>query len=343
MWFRRGATMITWAPYSGRSEGLAQSLGINNHFVHFLSFQRPWLAPLKYPLQAIVTLAILLRERPALVLCQNPPFVAPLVAWLYCALSGARLAIDSHSQAYIVRRWRWSLPIQRWLSRRAAATIVTNEHLASGIRAWDAPVLIAPDPPVRMPELGPRLAPATPTVVVINTYAEDEPVAEVIAAARTLPHVHFALTGNPKYAQPEWLANLPPNVELTGFLPMDDYYRRIRDASVLMALTTLDHTVQRGGWEALDLGQPLIVSDWPILREYFRGGTLHTANDSDSIARAVSDALAHESTLRQDMLVFRDERRREWQRAQASIERLIPAQAPPRSPLRGAIEQPRQA
>ena len=31
-------------------------LGIRNYFVHYLAFQRPWVAPLKYPLQTVATL-----------------------------------------------------------------------------------------------------------------------------------------------------------------------------------------------------------------------------------------------------------------------------------------------
>ena len=78
MRFRTRAIMLTWAPYSGRSEGLARHLGIRNHFVHYLAFQRPWVAPLKYPLQAAATLRLLWRERPA-VPCEHRRCQA---AWL---------------------------------------------------------------------------------------------------------------------------------------------------------------------------------------------------------------------------------------------------------------------
>src|SRR5215216_1736721 len=118
MRFRTRALVLTWAPYSGRSEGIAQQLGIRNHFVHYLAFQRPSVAPFKYPLQAAATLRLLWRERPAVVLVQNPPVVAPLVVYLYSRATGAGLVIDSHSQNFDLRlnhRWRWALPLQRWL------------------------------------------------------------------------------------------------------------------------------------------------------------------------------------------------------------------------------------
>src|SRR5918911_236715 len=95
MRFRTRALVLTWAPYSGRSEGLAQHLGIRSFFVHFLAFQRPWVAPLKYPLQAVMTLGLLLRERPAVVLAQNPPPLAPLVAALYAGATGGGFHLGS--------------------------------------------------------------------------------------------------------------------------------------------------------------------------------------------------------------------------------------------------------
>jgi glycosyltransferase involved in cell wall biosynthesis len=144
-----------------------------------------------------------------------------------------------------------------------------------------------------------------------------------VALARALPDVRFALTGNTKYARPEWLANPPPNVEFTGFVPMDEYYRRIRDASALLALTTLDHTVLRGAWEALALGQPLLTSDWGILRDYFSPGALFVDNSAASIVAAIRDARARESDLRAQMVVTREQRRRAWQDAQAYLEGLI--------------------
>ncbi|HZS02034.1 MAG TPA: glycosyltransferase [Chloroflexota bacterium] len=323
MRFRTRALMLTWAPYSGRSEGLAQHLGIRNYFVHYLAFQRPWVAPLKYPLQAMTTLRLLLRERPATVLVQNPPPVAPLLVAMYCAATGAGFIVDSHSQVLLVRRWRWTLPLQRWLARRALTTIVTNEHLAAIIRGWDAPVLVAGDPPIAVPPMGPRQPPARFSVVCVCTYGDDEPIGEVLAAARRLPDVRFALTGNTKYARPEWLADPPPNVEFTGFVPLDEYYRRIRDASALLVLTTLDHTVLRGAWEALALGQPLITSAWDILRDYFSPGALFVDNTAAGIAAAIRDARAREATLREQMALTREQRRRAWQAAQARLEALI--------------------
>ncbi len=323
--FRRRALVVTWAPHSGRSDGLAQHLGTRNYLVHYLAFQRLWAAPLKYPLQAVTTLRVLWRERPAVVLVQNPPIVAPLVVALYARATGAGFIVDTHSQALFVRRWRWTLPIQRWLSRRALATMVTNESNAAVIRRSRARVVIAVDPPVNTPPLGAREPSPQFNVVVVGSFGRDEPTSEVLQAARQVPDVRFAITGNLADARPEWLKDAPPNVEFTGFVPREDYFSRIWNAGAIVGLSIDKDSVLRASWEALDLGQPLILSDWPILRGYFPRGTVHVANTASAIAAGVREARAREHELRKEMLALREERRSAWVQTLQRLEEVIDA------------------
>jgi hypothetical protein len=62
----------------------ARELGGPLRCIHYLRFQSPIVAPLKYPLQALKTMQVLWRERPRAVHVQTPPFVVGLVVDLYC-------------------------------------------------------------------------------------------------------------------------------------------------------------------------------------------------------------------------------------------------------------------
>lgn len=62
--------------------------------------------------------------------------------------------------------------------------------------------------------------------------------------------------------------------------------------------------------EAMALGQPLITSDWPLLRETFAGGTLHVDNSAAQIAAAVVEAVRERDTLRAEMRLWASEQRR---------------------------------
>src|SRR6266571_4593843 len=49
-------------------------------------------------------------------------------------------------------------------------------------------------------------------VVYVCTYSVDEPVEEVVEAARNLPDIRFSVTGDPSYAPRGFRESLPPNV-----------------------------------------------------------------------------------------------------------------------------------
>jgi glycosyltransferase involved in cell wall biosynthesis len=107
----------------------------------------------------------------------------------------------------------------------------------------------------------------------------------MLAAAALVSDVHFHITGSAKKLAAH---TLPPNVTSTGFLSVDAYGSLLRHANAVLVLTTRDHTMLRGAWEAIYQGTPVIVSDWPILREAFDEGAAHTDNTAAAIAAAVA-------------------------------------------------------
>lgn len=313
---------IVWAPFGRRSELLAQELGAQLYFIHYLKYKTPIYAPAKYVLQAIRTLQVLFAERPALVFVQSPPFVASLAVYLYCWIAGARFVIDHHTASF-ARRWDLALPVQRFLARRAATNIVTNQHWADVVRSWAADTFILPDPFVSLPR-GQEFAVAPGfSVVFINSFAADEPLDQVVQAAAQLPDVHFYITGNTKYAPQLLLRAAPPNVTFTGFLPDDQYFGLLRSARAVMALTTRNYTLQGGGCEAISLGKPLITSDWPYLRELFARGTVYVPNSSAGIRDGVRDMQRRYKELESEVIAFRQERRREWNGLFSRLKKLV--------------------
>ena len=109
---KREWAAIAWAPYSRRSEMFARELGGPLHCVHYLRFQSPPHAPVKYVLQAVRTLQLLFGERPRAVHVQNPPFVCGLTVALYGWLTGSYYVVEHHSAAF-GRIWDWARPFQK--------------------------------------------------------------------------------------------------------------------------------------------------------------------------------------------------------------------------------------
>jgi glycosyltransferase involved in cell wall biosynthesis len=204
------------------------------------------------------------------------------------------------------------LPIQKRLARWARLNIVTNQHHRSLLEAWGGEAVILDDVPARLPEGVPFPMQGPANIAVISSFAPDEPLATVIAAVSELPGVHFYITGDSRRAPRSLLARVPENVTFTGFLPDEEYFGLLRGVDAVMVLTTRDHTNQRGACEAVWLGQPLITSDWPILRELFHLGTVHVPNTSDGVRSGVLKALQDGPTLSEEMRQLQDMRREAW-------------------------------
>lgn len=322
---------IAWAPTAPRSQRLAAALGAEMHKVHLFAFQRPLIAPLKYPALALATWFLLWRKHPRLVLVQNPPIFLVMVVALYARLTRNHYIIDTHTGGLVGYKWGWSLPLHRWLSRLALATIVTNAELRDRLVGRGSKrrfrVLILEDPPVEWSNTEPpAITPAGARLVtVIATYSADEPIKEVLEAARQLPSIAFSITGDARRLPAAVRSNCPQNVCLTGWLSDVDYGELIRRANAVAVLTTRNHTLLCGAWEALYAGQPLITSDWPVLRGAFPQGTVFTGAPSTEIAAAINQALAQEEHLRAAMRALAADKRQTWAIAIAELRTLMRA------------------
>lgn len=305
--------MISWAPYSRMSSTFAQELGGKLFCVHYLRFQSPPVAPLKYVLQAVKTLQILFREKPRAIHVQNPPFVAGLVVDWYCRLSRAKFVLHYHSAAF-GRIWNWSLPLQKGIARRAVTNIVTNQHWAEVVSGWGGETLVMVDPFLELPQGEPYpVGKDGFNLAFVSTFAEDEPTEAVLDAARRMPDVHFYITGDKRKKPPGFFENAPANVTFTGFLDPDrEYPGLLRAVDAVMVLTTRDYTLQLGGCEAAAVHKPLITSDWPYLREVFSRGTAFVKDTPESIQQGIRQIQSDYQRYCEEIALLRGEKQREW-------------------------------
>jgi glycosyltransferase involved in cell wall biosynthesis len=316
-------TFITWALFQRRSELLAQHLKATAHFIYFGHKGNLLQAPVRFPVQAWRTWRVLRNERPDVVFVQNPPIFCALVACLYARCYGARYVIDSHTGAFLSPKWRWSVGLHRILSRGALTTIVHNESQGEIVGRWACRYLVLGFTPIDYPAgecfpLSEKL-----NVAVVSSFEEDEPIEAMFEAAGRLPDVTFYVTGDPVRVPPHVAARKPENCRMTGFLPYDRYLGLLRGVDVVIVLTTSDHTLLAGGFEAVSFGKPLIVSDWPILRRYFSKGTVHIPNTVEGICEGVRRAQREQAVLRRDILLLRERLQSEWERNLAKLQNLL--------------------
>jgi glycosyltransferase involved in cell wall biosynthesis len=302
---------ITWARTVPRSRGIARALAAQDFYIEYLKRAPRFLLPLRYLLQTIKTVAVLLRARPRLIIATNPPILVPLIAYAVSRFTRARFIIDSHTGAF-TGRWGRLISLHRFLSRRALATLVTNEGLRTQVASWGAAGLVLED---RLPEL-PVQARAQRndhfSVAVINSFSDDEPLDAILAAASGLADCRFFITGRAPRGFARRLEQAPPNVTFTGFLPYADYVALLNRVDTVMVLVTTDLTLLCGAYEAVSVEKPLITSDWPVLKNYFCRGALYVDNSPEAIREAVKRSASCGAQLRSEMRELKSALERQW-------------------------------
>lgn len=305
---------IVWAPEEERTASFARHLQADLHNIHYLLYKRPFVAPFKYVLQSIKTWQVLLRDRPDVIYVTNPPVFAALNVMLYTRVSRAAFIMDTHPPSLYSKKWGWTTPLQRFVSRFALVNVLDQKRYADLFEAWGSPALVLPNPLDRIE------APAglngqgeTFDVAVVNTFAEDEPLAPILEAAADLPGVRFLITGDLAKAKPGTVENAPPNAQFVGYLRGDDYWNMLHGANAVMALTTFPYSLLGAGTDGVRVGKPLILSDQPVLRDFFTSGTVFVPNTAEGIMQGVRQARAEEAVLTEGIHRLIDEKQHEWE------------------------------
>ncbi len=288
-----------------------------------------WLLPLRYLIEWVIAWNALFGNRPRFVYVVNPPVLAALNVWVYCLLTGARFMMDTHSPALYSKDWGWSLPLQRFLSKRAVVNIVDQQRFQTMFESWGAHALVLSKPPgVPVQNMADCQADAQDccSVMVVNTFGPDEPVQPVLDAARSLPDVHFYVTGDIRLGDPAVLATAPENVIFTGFLLREAYWQRMNACRAVMVLTTYPYSLLGGAQDGLVMCKPLIVSNQPSLTDYFTKGTVFVDNTPESITSGIHAFRQQEERLCREIQILADEKHRLWQANFAELQCLVDEQ-----------------
>lgn len=293
------AIWFTWEKQR-RNRSMAKAVGAR---LEELEFKGSTLA--RYWALGRRTFGIVRREQPAIIYFQNPSLVlaALIVTMKVLRLTRATIVGDYHNAGVHPPVLTWLVP---WLVRHADLTIVSNANLAGEIEAMGGRALPMPDP---IPELEPaadRAANATFEVLFVCSWADDEPIADVLRAARSLldsePNLTVSITGRPKLEKIGWRDPVPANVRLTGFLSEHDFDHELTHADAILDLTTRADCMVCGAYEATAAEVPMILSDNPPTREYFSKGALFTDNSAASIAALIREMRAQHARYKREVV-----------------------------------------
>jgi glycosyltransferase involved in cell wall biosynthesis len=281
--------VLAWVREGGRPRELAAALGGEPKSFFDLGIVRRSLVPLRYLVSSLRTIAYLFRRRPRALIVQAPPVVLAVLADLYGRLTKAPVVIDSHPAAFGIEGSsvdRALLPLLARLARRASGCIVTTDELGDRVREWGGRPLVVHEAPPGWLMDDEALTPDPNTVLFVSTFAPDEPLEELLEAARTLPDIRFRITGDLRRLRPELRRRAPENVEWLGYLTGAQYPQALRRAAVVVTLTDRRESVPRSAYEAVYARRPLVSTAWPHMHDLFPQATL-VENKADAIAAGI--------------------------------------------------------
>jgi glycosyltransferase involved in cell wall biosynthesis len=323
---RAGVVFLSWSFVQGRSREIADALDGEAWSIYPARLVGRRLTPLRYAVSALLTAVKLVRRRPTAVVVTNPPIVPALLVWLYGRIVPCRLALDSHPASFGRKGDRVSarlLPVHRWLARRVDAVLVTTDEWVAEVERWGGRGVVVHEapPPWTCGPPRPRVDGVT-RVLFVGVFGGDEPVDEVVDAARRLDDVELLVTGDLRRAPAGLVEGAPPNVRFVGFLGPDEYAAAVDQADLLLALTTEPTSIMRAAYEGVYAGRPVIVSDWPALRELFPYAVF-VANEADGIAEGVRTAIDDRGTLLAGLAPARELQTTRWDDQRAEVRSIL--------------------
>jgi glycosyltransferase involved in cell wall biosynthesis len=322
----RRPAFVAWSQ-SARSRELAAATGSSYNVVYMKRLGRLSLVPVRYMLSSFATAWFLLRRRPSVVVATNPPIFPALIAYLLSPFTGSELVLDSHPRGFGYKSsvvGRLMAPLHRYLIRRARATLVASHELADVVtRCGGEAVILHEAPPFWAIETPAKLG-GRPQVLWVTIFAADEPVETVLEAARQLPEVDFKITGDLRRCPPEMVSAAPENIEFTGFWADEGFARLISSSDVMLVLTTERASVPRAAFEAVQGLRPLVLSDFPELRDQFPNA-IFVNNSASGIADGIREAVSRHEELAGIASEARKRQRHRWYAQLRQLEELLRA------------------
>ena len=163
-------------------------------------------------------------------------------------------------------------------------------------------------------------------LVYICTFSSDEPVSEVIEAARMLGSAYTVyITGNNKKYKflGEEKISLPENVIFTGYLEDESYQRLISSCDIIIVLTTQEYTINCGAYEALAVDKPMIISNTKTLKDFFDSGVEYTDPNCHSICNAIKKVSENLDSRKKEIIELKKKLDKQWKIKNKKVENIL--------------------
>src|SRR2546421_1652383 len=313
--------LVAWAPLSPTLVEVGSLVGGRVVFLNVL-FGRKLAAPLRYAWLALRTLSLLRRERPRVVLAQNPAIFLPLLLVLAKRFYKFKLVVDHHAvwsmktlrqpflsqgiavtESFVSKKADANMsPNNSWtreLQARGAKDAFTyhdfipKSTITNGYHNRDSATLPLPDHRF--------------LIIAGHGGHPQDLLEEEVAAIRGLKSYLLVITGKrEKLADRITKLDPPSNVIYPGYLDDADYAALKRSADVALSLSTELNTVPHAIHEYLAYGIPTIVLKDSLLRSLFDGAIVEVDDSLPETVRAALKRVTEDSVFLAELRENRD-------------------------------------
>lgn len=304
---------FAWTGFQRRQVSMAEYCGFETIFLPVERSAGKLKKILTYLCHGWRTFATLVQSRPSVVWIQVPQVPLMWVAIFYRSLFHRDVVViaDCHNSMF---RPPWSRMFFGISMLSRCNMVLTHNNAVTEIAAQlgvdRSRLMVVEDPPAHFPRVGhfreadgiPR-----PWFVFPASFAEDEPIAELLDAAGMAPEISVLITGNVYKSAISKLVDIAPaNVRFLGYLSREDFEALVLDCDAIIAFTRFDGIQLSVCGEAVGAAKPMLISDTRILRKLFPIGTVFVdSSDPAAISDGFRTVLSRYDELAREIQDFR--------------------------------------
>jgi len=246
----------------------------------------------RYVRSIAITLGVVFRQRPRVIIAQNPSIILNLLLLFVRPVFRFKLVTDAHYGG--IQAYNGNFFLQKtlnYINASADLVIVTNGgHLEFvSVLGGSAFVLQDPLPDILDIELkGEEMLPKS--IFFICSFAIDEPYEMVFDSFEKLADEGFRLFVSGNYKKVGIEPEQYPFISFLGYVAEDIYVGYLLRCSVVVDLTNWDNCLVCGAYEALSCNKPIVLSSHKALEEYFGSAAIYTKHMSEELTQAMRQA-----------------------------------------------------
>ncbi|MBU7583975.1 MAG: glycosyltransferase [Nostoc sp. TH1S01] len=320
---------IAWVPFQRRPLSMQSYFGYEIEFLSF-AFNTRLLRPLEYLLKAWKTLNLFIRQQPHVIWVQLPPTPLLHLAHLYKVFLNQKVIIiaDCHNPTFL-SPWI-NFPGTVSLLNRCDLVLIHNHAVKepafiNGVKNQVLYVLETLPASTEDSKISNQKLFSYPWILCPCSFDQDESIEAILDAARLAPEITFVLTGKVSRAKGiHDLSNVPPNINLVGFLPTAEFNHLLYSTDIVLALTKLEGIQLSVANEAVGFGKPMVLANTKILKELFYKGAIYVnALDPYSIAQGCREAFLKKNELTNEVQELALERKQKWLAQASQIDKAL--------------------